>query len=156
MEKDELHSLFCNSLICNEKINDICRIKFNSKISKCYRGIKHGTDSELTDEDFLPTIMERNGNHMSSFDIQLNYKVDAFSVSLNVDLVLLKEFVKSFPSLRRKIVSYAEGFISTKKGLVSEPDESGHFLYFLFDPVLKNPVSDFHFVEEEKGRELYE
>lgn len=57
-------------------------------------------------------------------------------------------YVRTTPSLRKKIVSYVEGVVSSERGVATNPDGRGHFLYFLFDPVRNNPVSDFHFVIE--------
>ena len=139
---------FANSLICDEKIKEICKLDFIIYREPCYRAIKHTNDMELSKNDFLPSIMESNNNTMPDAEIQMKRKYKSFSVSINRSLEELKEIVQSVPTLRDSVCSYAVGSYSKKKGVVTKPEWNGHIHYFLFDPEEKNPVTDFRYVVE--------
>lgn len=138
---------FADSLICDEKIEEICKLDFINYKEPCYRAIKHTNDMVLSQNDFLPSIMERNNNVMPDAENQMRRKgYKDFSVSVNRSLEELKEIVRTVPTLRDSVFSYAVGFYSKKKGVVTRPDNKGHIHYFLFDPEEKNPVLDFRYV----------
>lgn len=138
---------FVNSLICAEKIEEICKLDFINYKELCYRAIKHTNDIALSIDDFLPSIMEKNNNAMPDAETQKKRKGYAlFSVSINRSLEELKEIVQFVPTLKNCVFSYAVGFYSKNKGVVTRPEDNGHIHYFLFDPEEKNPVSDFQYV----------
>lgn len=140
---------FVNSLICNEKIKEICKLDFVNYKGSCYRAIKHSNIIALSINDFLPSIMERNNNEMPDTETQLKHKkYKDYSVSLNESLEKLKEIVQFVPTLRDSVCSYAIGYFSKTKGVITKPESNGHIHYFLFDPKGKNPVSDFRFIVE--------
>ena len=126
-----------------------------------YRIIRHSNMIELTINDFMPTIMERNDFSMPSYEKQnLKTNNEQFSMSCFDTKSHLECYIESITSLREDFYSknwyIVKGFVSKEKGFADKVIESGpkigHINYYLFDPISKNPIKDFKIIkEEEKG-----
>ena len=141
---------FAKSLICDEKINEILKIPQYKNRVDVIRVIKnHDSSCPLLISDFYPSIMERNGDEMPTFEKQRQKtKIDNFGTSFYLDNDNSREVILSVPTLREEMKALSFGTITSKHGLISLPDSSGHLVMYLFDPLNNNLPKVFKYVEE--------
>ena len=122
-----------------------------------FRLIKHSHQKQITDADFYPSIMEYTGSgEMPSYEAQ-NRKTNLglFGVSCFDTKEHLNSYLESVTSLREQFETenwfIVKGFVNRHLGFADQILQSGpkigHFNYFLFDPINKNPKDDFNDVE---------
>lgn len=139
---------FRNSGICSQKVKQIIAEKQGDYHPVCYRAIKHYDSFKLKKESFFPTFIERNNGKPPSEEKQIRYPdTGYFGTSLYFDVDLLKQVITSITSLRQSVKCIAKGATMKERGICSEPDNSTHFEYYLFDPFNNNPVDDFSYLE---------
>lgn len=141
---------FINSLICEEKIEEILKIPHYKNRVDVIRVIKdHDASNPLLVSDFYPSIMERSGGVMPTFDKQRQKtKIDNFGTSFYLDNNNSREVILSVPTLREEMKALSFGTITNKHGLISFPDNTGHLVLYLFDPLNNNLPKVFKYVEE--------
>ena len=142
---------FINSLICDEKVEEILKIpQYKSRVD-VIRVIKNHDESFLLEvSDFYPSIMERNNGVMPPEEVQRNKtKIENFGTSFYLDNDNSKEVILSVPTLRENMKALSYGTITVKHGLISCPDQTGHLVMYLLDPLNNNLPKKFKYHVEE-------
>lgn len=138
---------FDKSSICDKKVNEIVDIAVDADNRSAFRIIKRDNVVSLLEKDFYPSIMEYNGYVMPTLDKQENKDVKQFGVSVFDTRDNLLNFKETVIPLRKYNV-IAKGVVDKNKGCVGLFEKSGHYQYFLYDPVDNNPISDFEIYKE--------
>lgn len=148
-----------SNIYSKEKISELVEEgKKGFYYENAYRIIKHTVDVEVTKTDFYPSVMERNDFEMPTFDIQNSIeKIGDFGVSCLDTLDHMKSFIETVTSFRENYEKNGwfimKGKVQKGKGFASTTNRNGHFNYYLFDPINKNPIDDFIFIKEEEKNE---
>ena len=132
---------FANSLLCDKVITQILELPFLSGKHGVLRVIKnHDNQTDLLLSDFYPSIMERNGGAMPPEEVQeRKTNLTQFGTSFYLDNDISLQTIQSVPSLREGMKAIAYGVITSKYGLIGIPDETGHLVLYLRNP-LKNDL----------------
>ena len=145
MEKKD----FISSLLCDKVVEKILELpSLNGKIS-VIRVIKyHDNTTPLLVSDFYPSIMERNGGVMPSFENQENKQnLTQFGASFFLANDMSLQVIQSIPALREEMKAVACGIISKKHGLIGKPDNTGHLVLYLFNPIKNDLPQKFNYME---------
>lgn len=145
MNKDD----FVNSLLCDKVIDGILKLPCLSGKNNVLRVIKnHDSTSSLVASDFYPSIMERNGGIMPPHEKQENKKsLTQFGTSFFIANDNSLEVIQSVPTLREEMKALAYGTISPKHGLIGTPDNTGHLVLYLFNPLKNDLPAKFKYEE---------